>query len=246
MITEHPMFNKTKEWILDILFPKKCLGCGREGAYICKDCEIFLSEVDPMLSSPIFGASTPDVDGGTSGVNPKIELPDIVSVWEYEGLMEKLIQKIKYDGCYDIIGELIEKAFEKIKLDLPQDTVVTFVPMYKSREKRRGFNQAEMIAKGVGKMAGRPVLKLLEKIKDNRSQVGLGPQERLENVKGAFRSTLGVERKTPSVKTKNVLLVDDVYTTGATVGECIKILKKAGVKNVWGFTLSKKMSIQNY
>jgi len=207
--------------ILDILFPKTCLGCGREGTYICKDCAIFLSEVDMIEAGP---------------------RSNIMSVWEYEGLMEKLILKIKYDGCYDIINELVEKAFKTIELNLPPDIYITYVPMYRKKEKRRGFNQAELIAKKVGERTNRPVVKLLEKIKDNRSQVGLGPQERAENVKNVFKM---IEVR-PQSMWQNVLIVDDVYTTGATVGECVRVLKKSGVKNVWGFTLSRKMSIQNY
>lgn len=211
---------KIKEEIIDILWPKTCLGCGKEGQYICKDCAIFLSEVDMIEAGP---------------------RSNIMSVWEYEGLMEKLILKIKYDGCYDIINELVEKAFKTIELNLPPDIYITYVPMYRKKEKRRGFNQAELIAKKVGERTNRPVVKLLEKIKDNRSQVGLGPQERAENVKNVFKM---IEVR-PQSMWQNVLIVDDVYTTGATMGECIKILKKAGVKNVWGFTLSRKMSIQN-
>jgi len=215
------VLNKIKEWLLDILFPKACLGCGREGTYICKDCAIFLSEVDMIEAGP---------------------RSNIMSVWEYEGLMEKLILKIKYDGCYDIINELVEKAFKTIELNLPPDIYITYVPMYRKKEKRRGFNQAELIAKKVGERTNRPVVKLLEKIKDNRSQVGLGPQERAENVKNVFKM---IEVR-PQSMWQNVLIVDDVYTTGATVGECVRVLKKSGVKNVWGFTLSRKMSIQNY
>ena len=212
---------KIKEEIIDILWPKTCLGCGKEGQYICKDCAIFLSEVDMIEAGP---------------------RSNIMSVWEYEGLMEKLILKIKYDGCYDIINELVEKAFKTIELNLPPDIYITYVPMYRKKEKRRGFNQAELIAKKVGERTNRPVVKLLEKIKDNRSQVGLGPQERAENVKNVFKM---IEVR-PQSMWQNVLIVDDVYTTGATVGECVRVLKKSGVKNVWGFTLSRKMSIQNY
>ena len=211
---------KIKEEIIDILWPKTCLGCGKEGQYICKDCAIFLSEVDMIEAGP---------------------RSNIMSVWEYEGLMEKLILKIKYDGCYDIINELVEKAFKTIELNLPPDIYITYVPMYRKKEKRRGFNQAELIAKKVGERTNRPVGKLLEKIKDNRPQVNLGPQERAENVKNVFKM---IEVR-PQSMWQNVLIVDDVYTTGATVGECVRVLKKSGVKNVWGFTLSRKMSIQN-
>src|SRR3989344_2412770 len=207
--------------ILDILWPKTCLGCGKEGQYICKDCAIFLSEVDMIEAGP---------------------RSNIMSVWEYEGLMEKLILKIKYDGCYDIINELVEKAFKTIELNLPPDIYITYVPMYRKKEKLRGFNQAELIAKKVGERTNRPVGKLLEKIKDNRPQVNLGPQERAENVKNVFKM---IEVR-PRSMWQNVLIVDDVYTTVATIGECMKVLKRAGIKNVWGFTLARKMSIQNY
>lgn len=225
--------NKTKNWILDVLLPRFCVGCGREGQYICKDCEIFLSEVE----------ITPGLDGKTPGVGTTI------SVWEYEGLMEELIQKIKFDGCFHIIDELVEKALEKVELNLPEDTVITFVPMYKKREKQRGFNQAELLARKMGSLLAlskqQPirVVKLLEKVKDNRSQVGLNPQERAENVKGVFEYYL--PRVSHPREVKSVLLVDDVYTTGATMNECKKVLRKAGVKNIWGFTLSRKMNIQN-
>jgi competence protein ComFC len=204
------------EAILDSFFPKRCLGCKKEGQYICKDCETFLSEAQPYSS--------------------------IMSVWEYEGLMEKLIWKIKYDGMYDIINELVEKAFEKITLELPENTYITYVPMYKKKERERGFNQAELIAKKIGKMTNREVIPLLTKTKDNRSQVGLDPQERIENVKGAFDlSKPSFDGEKPGFR--NILLVDDVYTTGATMNECKKVLQGAGIKNIWGFTLARRLSL---
>ena len=158
--------------------------------------------------------------------------------------MEKLIRKIKFDGIYDIINELVEKAFEKITLELPQDKYIAYVPMYRKREKERGFNQSELIAKKLAEITKAEVRPLLIKIKDNRSQVGLNPQEREENVKGVFEFWTSDVHRTSDVH--NGLLVDDVYTTGATIKECTKVLKKAGVKNIWGFTLSRKMNIQSY
>lgn len=213
------VLTKFKEIVLDILIPKSCLGCGKERKYICDKCEVFLSEVNMM------------------GLGDQSH---IMSVWEYEGLMEKLIWKIKYDGMYDIISELVEKAFLKIELNLPADTYITYVPMYKKRQRERGFNQAELIAKKVGEITKREVVPLLTKKKDNKSQVGLNPKERIENVSGVFAAaTLS------KVQPYSILLVDDVYTTGATMAECIKTLKKAGVKKVWGFTLARKMSLYN-
>jgi|SRR3989344_4204823 len=218
------MLNKTKDWLLDILFPKFCFGCGKEGLYICKGCEVFLSEIENTI-------------------------PGLTSVWEYDGLMEKLIHKIKFDGRYHIIGELIEKALEKIDLKLPDDTIITYVPMWKKKERRRGFNQSELIARKLGQLLGFAEQSLLEKVRDNRSQVGLGPRERLENVKDVFQTNFqffplrGISRRETIFNFKNALLVDDVYTTGATMKECAKVLRKAGVKNVYGFTLARKMRL---
>jgi len=218
------VLNKLKENILDILLPKFCIGCGREGLYICKDCEVFLSEACPEPSRRVD------------------------SVWEYEGLMEKLIYKIKFDGCYHIIDELVEKAMAKVKFNLPEDTYITYVPMRPKKERQRGFNQSELIARKLGQLLHQVEQPLLEKTKDNRSQVGLGPKEREENVKGAFRATtqsgtLTDEKFHFKQAPKNVLLVDDIYTTGATVKECVRVLKKAGVKNVWVFTLARKLRL---
>lgn len=219
-------------WVMDLLIPKRCVGCKKEGSYICDKCEIFLSEVENTI-------------------------PGVISVWEYEGLMEKLIYKIKFDGMYHIIDELVEKAMDRIDLKLPaspktanrggsENTIITYVPIWKKKEKERGFNQAELIAKKVAEITGSPVGPVLAKIKDNRSQVGLNPQERIENVKGVFRLLTSDFKKLLKSEVNNILLVDDVYTTGATMQECIKVLKKGGAKNIWGFTLSRKMNIQNY
>ena len=209
------VLNKLKENILDILLPKFCIGCGREGLYICKDCEVFLSEACPEPSRRVD------------------------SVWEYEGLMEKLIYKIKFDGCYHIIDELVEKAMAKVKFNLPADTYITYVPMRKNSERQRGFNQSALIARKLGQLLHLVEQPLLEKIKDNRSQVGLGPKEREENVKGVFH----LVKHSVLHQVERVLLVDDVYTTGATAQECVRVLKKAGVKNVGVFTLARKLRI---
>jgi len=190
------------------------VACGKEGKYICEKCSLFLSE-----SPSLFGA------GG---------LEELVSVWEYEGLIKKVISKIKYEGMFDAIGELVEKAFKIREPYIPKDTTITFVPMFKKKEKQRGFNQAELIARKVGEMTNRQVLPLLEKIKDTPSQTELNKEERMLNVKGSFRRKEGV-----NCYYRNILLVDDVWTSGATMQECCKELKKSEKKKVFGFTLAR-------
>lgn len=200
--------------VLEIIFPRFCLGCGKEGLYICKDCETFLTEVENTGN------------------------PFSFSLWEHEGLIEQLFYKIKIEGKHHIIEEVVRKVFEKIELCLPKDTAITYVPMFKKKQRERGFNQSELIANSLGKglIPKEPVLRLLEKTKDSFSQPGFGLKASEENIRGTFRYC-------GQFVPENVLLVDDIFITGATTGECAKVLKRRGVKNVWVFTISRKTNI---
>jgi len=210
------VLNKIKKNIIDILLPKACTVCGKEGNYVCEKCSLFLSEAPTILT----------VNG----------LEELVSIWEYEGVIRNIIFKIKYEGVFDVINELVERAFEIREPYIPEDIIITFVPMFKKKEKRRGFNQAELIAKKVGEITGRKVLPLLEKTKDTLSQTELNKEERIINVKDSFALFRPDLNKSLAEK---VLLIDDIWTSGATMRECCRILKKSGVKKVWGFTLAR-------
>ena len=221
------MILNLKDLLLDILFPKFCIGCGREGKYICDRCNIFTSEAEPIYFQ-----------------QEKYGLDSLISVWEYEGLMKKAIHQIKYQGVADIIKELMSSVIlspqAKNLGELPRDPslrsrmTVTYVPMYKKREKKRGFNQARIIAQELAKKTGLEVVSLLKKIKDTKPQMELNQEERLKNIKGCFELIELTE-----TRVSEVLLVDDVYTTGATMRECAKVLKKAGIEKVYGFVLAR-------
>jgi competence protein ComFC len=223
---------KIKDTLLDILFPKFCIGCGRKGKYICERCNIFTSEVEPIYFQ-----------------QEKYGLDSLISIWEYEGLMKKAIHQIKYQGVTDIIKELVSLINIEIESNSGLRPVITYVPMYKKREKKRGFNQAKIIAQEIAKKTNCQVVSLLKKIKDTKPQMELKQKERLENIKGCFELSLKEVRPPQNLhssfqevgplKNLSVLLVDDVYTTGATMRECAKVLKKAGVKKVIGFVLAR-------
>jgi len=198
--------------VLDILFPKYCLGCGKEGKYICKDCELFMVEIS--------------------------NYGKLISFWEYNGVVKKAIHQIKYNGIYDIVGELVSKK----EFEINKNTIITFVPTHIKRKKERGFNQAEIIAKELGKKANVPVVKLLEKTKETPDQAILDREHRLINLKGSFAEArpLQKEKHIEAIRGRaSILIVDDVYTSGATMEECAKVLHKAGFKNISYFTLAK-------
>jgi competence protein ComFC len=207
------MWNQLKENIIDILFPKICAGCGKEGNYICEECSLFLSEATSIFA--------------------RGNLREVVGVWEYEGLIREIIFKIKYEGIFDAVGELGEKAFERREPYIPEGMAITFVPMSKKKEKRRGFNQAELIARKLGEITGREVLSLLEKIKDTPSQTALDKEGRIKNVRNSFCLKKGINCP------KSILIVDDVWTSGATMEECARVLRKSGAKDIRGFVLAR-------
>jgi len=158
---------------------------------------------------------------------------NLISFWEYNGIVKEAIKQIKYKGVYDIVRELINKKY----FEIADNTIITYIPMHIKKKKKRGFNQAEIIAREVGRKMGVPVAKLLEKIKPTRGQAKLSKEERLENLKNCF-SIVGADLCV-SPQMPNVLLVDDVYTTGATMAECAKVLCKAGFENINYFTLAR-------
>ena len=113
--------------------------------------------------------------------------------------------------------------------------------MFKKREKVRGFNQARLIAESMGKMFNKPVVNLLTKTEDTKDQASLNKEQRLLNLQNVFSINPKSHQSARAglAQNKSILLVDDVFTTGATMRECCKIIKKSGVQNIWGFTLAR-------
>lgn len=150
----------------------------------------------------------------------------------------------KYKQYFEVIGELIpDRSNLKSRPDLDElanftdnfSPVVVPVPLWPKREKQRGFNQAEMIGRKLADNMELEHRKLLRRVRDTGRQVGRDRKERLKAINGAIE-------KIGKSKISDVsagMIVDDVWTTGATLRECGKILKKAGVKTVWGFVLAR-------
>ncbi len=227
--------------ILDVVFPARCVGCGEAGHYICRRCEGFTSEV--ALICPLCQQSSLTGERHEN-CRSLYGLDGLANLWEYEGVVKSLLHTIKYNGMTHTIAETVQRAYISMAGDtmrfkaflsylFSEDTYITYVPMFKKKEKFRGFNQAAVFAREVGKVARREMVSLLEKIVDTKAQVDLTKEERLQNVRGAFQLKSGI------LIPQNVVLVDDVWTTGATMKECCKVLKKAGVEKVWGFTIAR-------
>jgi ComF family protein len=145
----------------------------------------------------------------------------------YRGVVQNCLKKVKYKSAWDVIKFLHGLC----QFEDALDGVITSVPMWKPKERMRGFNQAKILAELIGNHVD-----LLERVRETRPMFGLSKKERLENIEGAFE-LLNHLNITPL--NQRVVLVDDVWTTGATMRECAKVLKKAGVREVWGVTLAR-------
>ncbi len=139
----------------------------------------------------------------------------------YEDVASSLVKRLKYSGKKYYAKHLAELMMIN-KTYFENIDVITFVPIGLKRRKERGFNQAEELADEIGKLSNIPVLNTLEKIGTERHQAGLSQKDRQKNLSGTFKL---IDEVIKELKGKNILLIDDVFTTGATLSECSKVLK---------------------
>ncbi len=207
------MINNLLDRLKDILFPKFCVNCKKEGEWLCEACF-------PLADFP---------QGGEAVAN----LDDVTALFSYgENTISNLILMFKYKYLSEI-ADIFEKIIDKTGLhNIWQDFVIIPVPLHARRQRERGFNQAEILAGLFAKKLGLSINKNLHRPIYTVQQAKLPRKQRQSNLKNAFVWGAGI----PPEK---VLLVDDVYTTGATMAECAKVLKENGVKVVWGLVLAR-------
>lgn len=157
------------------------------------------------------------------------------SMFYYGEVSSKIVKSLKYGGR-KYYAKHIAKMMTEDKLVFENVDVITYVPISNKRKRIRGFNQAEEIAKEIALIMNIPVKGLLIKTIDKKHQAGLNQKDRLENLKGTFDLNKDF---VDEIKQKNILIVDDVFTTGATLSECSKVIKTAKVKSVKTFTFAK-------
>jgi ComF family protein len=212
------------DFILDLLFPKKCVGCGKEGTWFCSDCIAKIS----YQELPYIRFEGPYLDG-------------LIAAACFKNPLKEAIHAFKYDGVKELAESLSNLLIQHLKDDRlgfvrQMKPLLIPVPLHKSKEIERGFNQSALLSEKLGHKLNLKIEKnFLVKTKKTPAQVKLKEDERRKNIKGAF-AFIG-ERK--AILGKTILLVDDVMTTGSTLNECAKVLKRAGAKKVWGLVLAK-------
>lgn len=202
--------------LLDLLFPRSCVGCGREGSYLCQDCARRLQFFPSLLPLP-----------------PGSALDSLFAFAQYDELLKAAIHRVKYKGEFAILFDIAPLLATHLPPSYLKSACLVPVPLHRSRERERGFNQSEVLAKALTKELKIPVQLLLAKQKKTPSQATLKRKERLSNLTNAF-SILHPDQHIPST----ILLVDDVATTGTTLNECARVLKQHGAKKVFGVVLA--------
>jgi len=218
----------------DILFPVFCVECGGEGEWWCEKC-LGKKKVQPMHWCP--GCANEVAAGKRCEACKAVAYLDgVTALFNYEEgtPVAKLIHHFKYRYVREI-GEI----WRNLLTSIPSLGAIIPIPLHPRRERERGFNQAKLLAEILSdelKIAGHSAAidddNLVRK-RFTRQQARLSKEERLENVTDAFIW------RGQSPAPRLALLVDDVYTTGATMQECARVLKQHGTERVWGFVLGR-------
>lgn len=205
------------EFILDLLFPSFCLGCGRFNTLLCADCYQQLN----FLALP---------------VSPQLEksyLTQILAMAHYEGLMKKMIHQLKFKSVKPVgrlLGELVVMT-----MNLPPVDYLTAIPLSDQRRRQRGFNQAAVIARNIASLKKINYQPFLKRSRNTAPQASINDrQQRLVHLKNCFTPLNQVKVKADA----KILLVDDVVTTGTTLNEAAKVLQKMGFKKIYGLAMA--------
>ena len=200
--------------ILELLFPAKCILCRklleRGETDLCRCCRVEGPECPPRREKLSF-------------------LDSWAAVWYYEDPARSSILRFKFSGARRYAGGYGRLLAMKLQEQYPEGfDLLTWVPTGRLRRLRRGYDQVELLAKAVGRELGMKPVRLLKKIRNNPPQSGIsGQAERRANVLGVYRVCDGA-----GLAGKRILLLDDVITTGATAGECARVLLTAGAEQV--------------
>jgi len=217
--------------LLKLLYPPKCMFCRQlvsenEKQYICEACYHTLhAEIAERLK--LAGQDIETILERAEEKMQEEEMPDVLGVFPlfpYTGIYRKTVIRWKYAGirryAKGFAKLIIEdtKLFEKIKID----TLVP-VPLAPSRMRKRGFNQASDLAEAISEQTGIAVQNCLRRIRDTKPQAKCNIQERQKNVRESMKCY--INEKMQKIDIKNVLIIDDIYTTGSTIKECCRALK---------------------
>ncbi|OGE18688.1 hypothetical protein A3J19_02750 [Candidatus Daviesbacteria bacterium RIFCSPLOWO2_02_FULL_41_8] len=229
--------------ILDLLFPKRCVGCKKLDTYFCKDCITNILQTDlvcPKCEKLAVGGQTHPV------CKRKYGLDGLWSLGIYQGSLREAIKQLKYGKVKELAEILVDVTVEywakyqpfildQITKDEGVGWAIIPVPLHWWRENDRGFNQSSLIGQTLSKKLGLAYFDALKRVRYTKPQVKLKGFGRHQNIRNAFSLSPNILIS----QSPNILLLDDVWTTGSTLRECCYVLKRNGAKKVWAITLAR-------
>lgn len=217
------IISRTKRYILDLFFPKACIGCKLRGESLCDSCILYIRKAERETRK------------------------DIYACFDYrDPVIRKAIWDLKYHRLSHLgqkLGQLMYETFmeelsEMRMYSKGQPLLIIPVPLSRTKARLRGYNQTKSIAEGLSRSSSKEIFEIGNNIV--KKKINTKPQarianrmKRLENVRGVFEI-----KKSDRVRGRTIIVIDDVTTTGGTMNEMIKILKRAGAKKVVGFAVA--------
>jgi competence protein ComFC len=226
-----------------LLYPPVCTNCGgkiRAGEYLCDQCAAkavrIVAPFCQKCSEPFEGAITSAFTCANCA-HRMIYFDAAVAAYRGRGIVRQIIHDFKYGHqihLRHLVARWLCAALDDERICGQQFAIIIPVPLHPARQRERGFNQASLLAELLSKQISIPYKPLLERIRYTTTQTALDRAERMENLHNAFRL-----RKNRDVRGLRVLLIDDVLTTGSTLSECARILKRAGAISVHAATAAR-------
>jgi len=239
--------RNVRNFFLDIFFPKSCLGCKKPGTYLCNNC---LNKIEIENEPICFFCQRPIPSSSIClPCQKKYYLNKLIWAVSYSNpLIKKIIKIFKYHYVKELylpLAQLLIKTLSSKELFLSEETIITPIPLHQRRLREREFNQSELLAKEVANHYSFLFFNVLSRKKYTRPQAKIKEHKTRKNsLKDVFEISqefieICLESKQNLLKDRKIILVDDVTTTGTTLVEAAKTLKKAGAKEVWGLVIAK-------
>lgn len=223
--------------ILEYIYPRniKCIICScpihKENSYsLCREC---FNKIN-FIKNGCIKCGKPLTDfykkeNCPNCIDEKYNFKKALSCVEYDDNIHKLIYSFKYGRKTHLSYPIAQIMKDKLQYEYIEFDYITFVPLHKNRERKRGFNQSSLISKNLGKFIDKEVLDIIHRNKDTKYLSKLSKKDRKIELKDIFT----IKGKVNKIIKKNILLVDDIFTSGSTSNEIAKVLIEAGADNVY-------------
>jgi len=229
--------------LLTLLYPPHCVICSvslEAREYLCEACKSDAKRIRPpyckICSQPFDGAIESDFSCANCA-DRRFHFESAVTCYRSSGVVRDLVHRFKYNHEYylrHLLSAWLKEGLEDPRIGSKPFDLIVPVPLHPSRERKRQFNQAYVLATMLSKQTGAPLSNCLKRIRKTPTQTRFDRAERMENLLNAFKM-----RKNMDVQGKQLILVDDVFTTGSTVDECARVLKNAGAQSIRVITVAR-------